>query len=87
MICIGNLGGIVGSFIFQEDESPKYPTGFGSSLSFAAAGMVAAFTLEFLFARINARNAQKTEDEWRALYTEAQLEKMGDRSPLFRYNL
>jgi hypothetical protein len=87
MICIGNLGGIVGSFIFQEKESPKYPTGFGSSLSFAAAGMVCAFTLEFLFSRINKKNAEKTEDEWRAIYTEAQLEKMGDRSPLFKYNL
>ncbi|KAH3906273.1 hypothetical protein HBH56_206090 [Parastagonospora nodorum] len=87
MICIGNLGGIVGSFIFQEKESPKYETGFGSSLSFAAAGMVCAFTLEFLFARINKRNEEKSEDEWRAIYTEAQLEKMGDRSPLFRYNL
>lgn len=34
MICIGNLGGIVGSFIYQEKERPKYPTGFGTSLSF-----------------------------------------------------
>ncbi|EOA84302.1 uncharacterized protein SETTUDRAFT_155576 [Exserohilum turcica Et28A] len=87
MICIGNLGGIVGSFIFQEKESPKYETGFGSSLSFAAAGMVCAFTLEFLFLRINKRNAEKTEEEWRAIYTPAQLEKMGDRSPLFKYHL
>jgi hypothetical protein len=87
MICIGNLGGIVGSFIFQEKESPRYETGFGSSLSFAAAGLVSAFTLEFLFLRINKRNAKKTEDEWRAIYTPAQLEKMGDRSPLFKYNL
>ncbi|KAJ5022092.1 major facilitator superfamily domain-containing protein [Bipolaris maydis] len=87
MICIGNLGGIVGSFIFQEKESPKYETGFGSSLSFAAAGLVCAFTLEFLFFRINKKNAEKTEEEWRAIYTPAQLEKMGDRSPLFKYHL
>lgn len=87
MICIGNLGGIVGSFIYQEKEAPKYPTGFGSSLSFAAAGMVSAFTLEFLFDRINKKNAKKTEDEWRAIYSEAQLEKLGDRSPLFKYSL
>ncbi|KAI8932388.1 hypothetical protein NX059_010575 [Plenodomus lindquistii] len=87
MICIGNLGGIVGSFIYQERESPKYPTGFGTSLAFAAAGMVCAFTLEYLFWRINKRNAEKSEDEWRAIYSEAQLEKMGDRSPLFKYNL
>lgn len=87
MICIGNLGGIVGSFIFQEKESPKYETGFGSSLSFAAAGLVSAFTLEFLYSRMNQRNARKTEDEWRAVYTQDQLDKMGDRSPLFKYHL
>lgn len=87
MICIGNLGGIVGSFIYQEKESPKYPTGFGTSLSFAAAGTVCAFTLEWLFWHINKKNGEKTEEEWRAIYTEAQLEKMGDRSPLFKYNL
>ncbi|KAF2184069.1 MFS general substrate transporter [Zopfia rhizophila CBS 207.26] len=87
MICIGNCGGIIGSFIYQEKEKPKYPTGFGTSLAFAAAGMTCALTLEFLFYTINKRNAQKTEEEWRAIYTEAQLEKMGDRSPLFKYHL
>lgn len=87
MICIGNLGGIVGSFIYQDKEKPMYPTGFGTSLSFAAAGLVSALVLEWLFWRINRRNAGKTEEEWRAIYSEAQLEKMGDRSPLFKYHL
>jgi hypothetical protein len=87
MICIGNLGGIVGSFIYQEKESPKYPTGFGTSLSFAAAGMMCAFTLEYLFWSINKRNEGKSEEEWRAIYTEEQLREMGDRSPLFKYHL
>jgi hypothetical protein len=87
MIAVGNLGGIVGSFIYQEDEKPMYPTGFGTSLAFAAAGAVCALTLEFAYWTINNRNAKKSEDEWRTIYTEAQLEKMGDRSPLFKYHL
>ncbi|KAF2733829.1 MFS general substrate transporter [Polyplosphaeria fusca] len=87
MIATGNLGGIVGSFIYQEKEAPKYPTGFGASLSFAAAGAVSALTLEYAYWSINKKNAEKSEDEWRATYTEAQLEKMGDRSPLFKYSL
>ncbi|KAF2852555.1 MFS general substrate transporter [Plenodomus tracheiphilus IPT5] len=87
MICIGNLGGIVGSFIYQEKESPKYPTGFGTSLGFAAGGMVCAFTLEYLFWRINKADAEKSEEEWRSMYTEEELERMGDRSPLFKYHL
>lgn len=87
MICMGNCGGIVGSFIYLERESPKYPTGFGSSLAFAAAGICAAFTLESLFWSINKKNEKWSEDEIRRKYTEAQLEKMGDRSPLFKYHL
>jgi hypothetical protein len=87
MIATGNLGGIVGSFIYQENEKPMYPTGFGTSLSFAAAGAVSALTLEFLYNRLNKKAAEKTEDEWRQIYTDAQLEKMGDRSPLFKYSL
>lgn len=87
MICIGNLGGIVGSFIFIEKEKPKYPTGFGSSLSFAAAGMVCALSLEFLYWKTNKKAAEKTEEEWKEIYSEDELEKLGDRSPLFKYQL
>ena len=86
MICMGNMGGIVGSFIFLEREKPKYPTGFGSSLSFAAAGICAALLLGFLYWRINKQNEEWTEDEVRSKYSEMQLEKMGDRSPLFKYS-
>lgn len=101
MIALGNCGGLpgewklvskirlteIGSFIFLQKESPKYPTGFGGSLSFAAAGVVAALTLETAYSTMNKRAAKKTEDEWRTVYTEGQLEKMGDRSPLFKYSL
>jgi hypothetical protein len=87
MICMGNMGGIVGSFIFLEKEKPKYPTGFGSSLSFASAGIVAALLLEFLYWKINKRNERWSEEEVRRKYSEMELEKMGDRSPLFRYSL
>ena len=49
--------------------------------------MVAAFSLEGIFWKINKKNERYTEDEIRRKYTEAQLEKMGDRSPLFKYHL
>lgn len=87
MICVGNTGGIVGSFIYLQRESPKYPTGFGTSFAFASAGIVSALILETAFWRINKRNEKFTEEEIRRKYTKAQLEKMGDRSPLFRYSL
>lgn len=87
MISMGNVSGIVGSFIFLEKEKPKYPTGFGSSLSFAAVGICSALLLELLYWRINKKNEKWTDDEIRRKYTEMQLEKMGDRSPLFKYSL
>jgi hypothetical protein len=87
MLTIGNIGAVIGSFIFLEKEKPKYPTGFGGSIASAAFGLVCALVLEFSYWRINAKNAKLTEDEVRAKYTDEQLDQMGDKSPLFRYNL
>lgn len=87
MISLGNCGGIVGSFIFVPSESPKYPTGFGSSLAFAAAGVVAALLLEFSYWSHNKKYEAVTEEEAQQMYGEDKLKEMGDRSPLFKYAL
>jgi predicted MFS family arabinose efflux permease len=88
MIAVGNTSGLVGSFIYLEKESPKYPTGFGTSLAFAAAGITAAVVLELTYTRINRkRDSIGGEEEVRKRYSEEELEVMGDRSPLFRYSL
>lgn len=87
MIAVGNTGGIAGSFIYLERESPRYPTGFGSSLGFAAAGIVAALVLEALYWQHNKRYEHLTEEEAIAQYGEKELELMGNKSPLFKYSL
>ncbi|KAL8399501.1 hypothetical protein RB594_000038 [Gaeumannomyces avenae] len=87
LVCTGNIGGVVGSYIYKDDEAPRYVTGFGTSLAFVASGIVAVVLLEFLLWRSNKRNAALTEDEVRSKYTEEELELMGDRSPLFKYAL
>lgn len=87
MICLGNLGGIAGSYIFIEEESPRYPTGFGTSLGFAAAGVGACLVLETVYFVVNKRKSAMSEEQIRAKYTDEQLDEMGDRSPLFRYTL
>ncbi|CAH0046591.1 unnamed protein product [Clonostachys solani] len=87
MICLGNIGGIIGSYIYIEDEKPTYPTGFGASFAFAGLGIVSCLLLEFVYWNINQKRSQMTEEEIRAKYNDEELEKMGDRSPLFKYTL
>ncbi|KAI4719855.1 MFS general substrate transporter [Aureobasidium sp. EXF-10727] len=87
MTGVGNMGGITGSFIFIDKEAPKYPTGFGSSLAFAAAGILACLILEYMLWRSNKKNAELSEDEIRERYSDEELDRMGDKSPLFKYTL
>lgn len=86
-ICVGNLGGIVGSFMYLDSEEPQYHTGFGLSLAFGASGFLVAFLLELSYKMGNVRKAKITEDEVREKYTENELLKLGDKSPLFKYTL
>lgn len=87
LTAVGNIGGVIGSNIYLEREKPSYPTGFGASLAIAALGIIAALSLDLIFWRVNRKRDMITEDEIRAKYTEEELDKMGDRSPLFRYRL
>ncbi|KAF7188316.1 MFS-type transporter cnsO [Pseudocercospora fuligena] len=84
-ICLGNSGGIVGSYIFLDNEAPGYPTGFGIGLGFAAATLVCVVCLEFSYWRINKSREKLDEDEVRREYNDEQLARLGDKSPLFRY--
>ncbi|KAL5342017.1 major facilitator superfamily domain-containing protein [Aspergillus crustosus] len=87
MISVGNIGGLGGSFIYLEREAPRYPTGFGSSFAFAAAGMVASLVLEGRFWVVNRRNGRLDREDVLERYSVRELQEMGDRSPLFRYML
>ncbi|KAH6664729.1 major facilitator superfamily domain-containing protein [Plectosphaerella plurivora] len=86
MNCVGNVGGIVGSFMYLETEKPKYYTGFGLSLAFGASGMIVALLLEWSYKSKNKRKALIAE-EAKTKYTEEELFEMGDRSPLFKHVL
>ncbi|KAM5369030.1 hypothetical protein ACJZ2D_009233 [Fusarium nematophilum] len=86
MNCVGNVGGIVGSFMYLEREKPKYHTGFGLSLAFGASGLIVALFLEWSYKWANAHKA-KIAEEAKAKYSEQELFDMGDRSPLFKHIL
>lgn len=85
--CVGNTGGILGSFMYIDAEKPKYHTGFGLGLALGTTGMIAALILEWTYKLGNAKKAELSEAEVKEKYTESELLEMGDTSPLFKYVL
>jgi len=91
LISVGNMGGICGSNIYLARQAPKYPVGFGVSLTICAMGIIAAGVLRWEYKRENKKRdelvAREGEEAIRARYTEQELLDLGDRSPFFRYTL
>lgn len=87
IIGLGNCGGIIGSFIFLGSESPRYQTGWGTSLGFICGGILSASMLELGYTFINKKRDKMSREDVNNKYTSEQLDKMGDKSPLFRYHL
>lgn len=87
-ICLGNSGGILGSYMFLDSEKEiGYPTGFSIGLAFAALTLIGTVVLEWSYSSINKKRDAMDEDDIRAKYTDEQLARLGDKSPLFRYKL
>ncbi|PIG88716.1 MFS transporter [Aspergillus arachidicola] len=86
-ICIGNSGGVIGSYMYMDKEAPTYYTGFGLSLAFGGSGLIVALLLELSYIYANRKKANESEAEIRERYTDDELLAMGDKSPLFKYTL
>ncbi|KAL5339839.1 major facilitator superfamily domain-containing protein [Aspergillus crustosus] len=86
MNCVGNIGGILGSFMYLESEKPKYYTGFGISLALGGTGIVVAGLLEWSYKSKN-RRKEAVQEEARVRFTEEELFDLGDRSPFFKHVL
>ena len=87
VICIGNTGGIVGSFMYLDSEAPQYYTGFGLSLALGGVALLLVLFLELTFIWANRRKEKVSETEVRERFSEQQLLELGDRSPMFKYTL
>ncbi|KAI1308583.1 hypothetical protein F5Y03DRAFT_393430 [Xylaria venustula] len=87
MLMLSNTAGLVGSYIYKDEEKPRYSTGYGVSLGLAVAGLFGTLVMEFLLWRINVRDSKMTEEETRERWTEQELADMGDKSPLLKYTL
>ncbi len=85
MIAIGNLGGAVGTNIYLAREEPYYWTGFGVSLGVVGLSLATSVFMRWKLKRINAARDAMTPEEISSRYTDQELLKMGDDSPLFRY--
>ena len=87
MIMMGNVSGFGGSYIFINSEAPKYPTAYGLSLGLLCTAIVACLALDYTYWTINKRRKAMSSEEISRKYTNEELDEMGDRSPLFRYQL
>lgn len=84
MIGFGNIGGLIGSYIYLDKESPRYPTGYGTSLAFGVLGVFCSLGLEFTYSTPNKKKAELLEAQVREMYTPDQLAKMEDKESPFQ---
>jgi hypothetical protein len=87
IITVMGFSGIVSSFMYRDSEAPGYKTGFGTAVGMACWGIVAALLLEVLYLRHNRRYAHMSEKEAIDLLGREELDRLGDKSPLFKYTL
>lgn len=78
---------MVGSNIFLDKLKPHYYVGYGFCFAIMFTAVLVALFLRTVYARLNKKRDQMSEEEIRALYSEGELLDMGDHSPFFRYTL
>src|SRR4051812_26320384 len=76
-ITVGNLGGIMSSNIFLTQESPRYPTGYGTAFAVMWVGVIAATAMVYMMARENRARAAGKQD-WKLQRPEEEVKNMGD---------
>ncbi|CAE6473600.1 unnamed protein product [Rhizoctonia solani] len=88
-IGFGNLGGIVSSFIYRAQDSPRYHLGHGVVIGVLCMSWVASLIAVVVYRRLNtqkdelcAREDIVDNEERRTEYRD-----LGDASPLFRYTI
>ncbi|KAE8138877.1 major facilitator superfamily domain-containing protein [Aspergillus pseudotamarii] len=82
-IGLGNMAGAMASNFYRSQDAPNYILGHALELGFCVAGMIAAVILRLSYQMINRRRDRMDVSG----YDEEEMEKMGDRSPMFRYML
>ncbi|KAF8853263.1 major facilitator superfamily protein [Acephala macrosclerotiorum] len=84
-IGLGNAGGIVASNIFIPDQSPRYKTGYGTSLGMLLMCGVMC-TVFFFGLRAENKVRERGGRDWRFVEEREELGNMGDDHPDFRFS-
>ncbi|CAJ2510297.1 Uu.00g061970.m01.CDS01 [Anthostomella pinea] len=85
-ITIGNCAGIIAANIFVTQESPRYPTGYGTALGLTWLGALAA-TLLVVYLALENRKRAAGEGDGRLSQPKEELDNMGDYHPSFQFTL
>jgi MFS family permease len=86
-LAAGNIGSLIGTNIFLDHEASRYATGYDVSLGIICLGVATTLALELsLKARYKSKETVD-RDEVRQRYTDEQLHKLRDKSPLFNHML
>lgn len=86
-VSLSGIGGIFASYVYMQSEAPRSRTGFGMSVSFAAAGIVAVVGLDLAHLRVNQKRGEVDEHEAREKHFDDELAELGDRSLFSEYTL
>lgn len=85
--CMANFGGIVGSFMYLDRETPAYTTGFTIGTVFAVVGMMTTLLLWRTCVKRNQAMELRSEDDVRGEYSDDELLQLGNDGPLFKYTV
>ncbi|EIW56969.1 MFS general substrate transporter [Trametes versicolor FP-101664 SS1] len=85
VIGVGNLAGIVASFIYRPQDSPRYHLGHGINIACLCVVVVICIVSMLEFARLNRRKVAQCAREGITDKNTSEFVDMGDASPLYRF--
>ncbi|TFK73730.1 MFS general substrate transporter [Pluteus cervinus] len=84
---VGNLGGIISSFIYRTQDSPRFHLGHGIVLGFLCMAFIASGAAIFIYDKLNKAREERCVREGITTDRKAEFTSLGVDSPLFRYSL
>ncbi|KZT01091.1 MFS general substrate transporter [Laetiporus sulphureus 93-53] len=82
---IGNMGAIASSFVYRQQDSPRYHPGHATNIGCCSMLATLSIIAMLEFSRLNAKKRQYCLREGIDGTRVAEFSEMGDRSPLYRY--